>query len=589
MPFLTAKLPMIGTIRQLIDLFTPSQRRTAASMIVLMIGGMVLETLGIGLVIPAVMLLTRTDLAVKYPGLFAAFHRLGIDGPQHLIIAGMLVLVVAYGFKTLYIAWLTSRQMAFVYRVQAELSERLFVDYIHKPYTFHLQRNSSELIRNVVTATNELTLTGLVAVLILATECLVLAGISALLLVVEPLGTLIAASFLAAVGYFMNGATRRGIRSAATERQNHEAMRIRYLQQALGGVKELKLLGREQGPLRQYTPHNDASARIGRRQATLKELPKLWLELLAVSGLAILVFAIVWQGKPLNSLIPTIGMFAAAAFRLIPSLNRILGSLHYLRQSTPIIATLHTELDQASPVVLPSASDPLVLKNEITAVAIEVRYPGAANSALVGVNFRVPKGTTAGFIGESGAGKSTLVDALLGLLPLENGSILADGANIHASLGAWQASIGYVPQAIYLVDDTIRRNIAFGLPDEEIDERSIRRAVAEAQLVAFVADLPEGLDTVVGERGVRLSGGQRQRIGIARALYHNPSILVLDEATSSLDSDTEAGVMQAVDALHGEKTILIVTHRSNTLRHCDKVFRVENRSVIEVVRPTVGT
>ena len=573
---------MNTAISKLFDLFTPAQRRTAAILIVLMVGGMILETVGIGMVVPAIMLLTRDDLGSRFPRFAQAMASAGLVDRNHLVVAGMLTLAAVYTVKCFYIAWITSLQMRFVYGVQADVSRRLFISYLHKPYTFHLQRNSSELVRNVVTATNELTMTGLVAVLILSTESLVLLGISALLLYVEPVGTIVAALFLAVFGYTLNRATRLGIRRAGEAKQVHEEKRIRYLQQAMGGAKELKLLGRERGAVMQYSPPNEASAKIGQHQSTLQALPKLWLELLAVLGLVALVLTLIWQGKPIDNLTPTIGMFAAAAFRLIPSMNRILGSVQFLRYSIPTIDTLHAELGEAA--TMPDAEQPHVLEfnNEISARDISVRYPGTDTCVIENASFSISRGTTVGFIGGSGAGKSTLVDALLGLLPLDHGRIAVDGVDIQVDLRAWQHQIGYVPQTIYLTDDSIRRNIAFGLPDDEIDESAIQRALLAAQLDVFINLLPAGLDTIAGERGVRLSGGQRQRIGIARALYHNPSILVLDEATSSLDTDTENGVMQAISALHGAKTILIVTHRANTLKYCDRVIRIERNSAHEV-------
>jgi ABC-type multidrug transport system fused ATPase/permease subunit len=575
---------MMHVVHSLYRLFTPAQRRTARWLVLAMLGGMVLETLGVGMVIPAILLLTSHSLTTRFPALGQEVARLGIDTPKELMVLGMLALAALYIVKFFYLAWTASVQMRFVYRVQADMSRRLFVGYLHKPWTFHLQRNSAELVRNVVNATNELTLTGLVSMLILVTELLVLAGISALLLWIEPVATLVAAAFLAIFGYVLNKSTRTEIRRAGEARQHHEELRIRYLQQAIGGLKELKLLGREQNAAAQYAPSNAASADIGRHQATLQALPKLWLELLAVLGLVALVLTLVWQGKPVDRLVPTLGMFAAAAFRLIPSMNRILGSIQHIRFTTPTIRMLEEELGglDAEPAER-SEPVPLPFESNIVADGISVRYPDMEKFVLESASFDIARGTTVGFIGGSGAGKSTLVDALLGLLPLHGGSIRVDGVEVHADLRAWQAQIGYVPQSIYLTDDTLRRNIAFGLPDERIDEAAVRRAVAAAQLDEFVASLPAGLDTVTGERGVRLSGGQRQRIGIARALYHDPSILVLDEATSALDADTEAGVMQAIAALHGDKTILIVTHREATLRYCDRVVRITDAGVHEVV------
>jgi ABC-type multidrug transport system fused ATPase/permease subunit len=565
---------MNDAIAKLVSLFSPHQRREAVVLVLLMVGGMVMETLGIGMVVPAMVLLTQQDLATRFPEAAATLGLARFSRDQ-LVIAGMLALGAVFTVKCAYIAFVTSRQMRFVYRVQASLSRRLFVGYLYKPWTFHLQRNSAELVRNVVNATNELTMTGLVAVLLLVTEGLVLLGISLLLLYVEPVGALVAAAFLALFGYTFNRATRRGIRRAGDARQVHEEARIRQMQQSLGGAKELKLLGREESAVAQYTIDNEASAKIGQYQATLQALPKLWLELLAVLGLVVLVITLVLQGKPLDGLVPILGMFAAAAFRLIPSLNRILGSLQYLRFSIPVIDTLHAELHEPVQAPRPAAGEARPLRGEVRLDSVTVRYPEAATPAISKVDFAIAKGTTVGFIGGSGAGKSTLVDALLGLLPLEQGSIRADGEDIHADLRRWQDRIGYVPQAMFLTDDSIRRNIAFGLPDERIDDAAVQRALLAAQLDGFVQQLPEGIETVVGERGVRLSGGQRQRIAIARALYHNPEILVLDEATSSLDAETESGVMQAINALHGSKTILIVTHRSNTLAYCDRVIRIE--------------
>jgi ABC-type multidrug transport system fused ATPase/permease subunit len=571
---------MKEAILKLISLFTPRQRREAFVLVLLMVGAMLMETLGIGMVVPAMMLLTQQDMVARFPALSGLLD-LRAYSRDSVVIGGMLLLGAVFILKCFYVAFVTSRQFRFVFRVQAHVSRQLFVSYLYRPWTFHLQRNSAELVRNVINATNELTMTGLLAVLLLVTEGLVLLGISLLLLWVEPLGALFSAAFLAIFGYVFNRATRRGIRRAGDARQVHEEARIRYLQQALGGAKELKLLAREEGVIAQYTPPNEASAAIGQYGATLQALPKLWLELLGVLGLVVLVVTLVLQGKPIDGLVPTLGMFAAAAFRLIPSLNRILGSLQFLRFSIPVIDMLHTELHEPVQAPAPAgASAPL--REGVRMEGVTVRYQDAAHAAVADVDLTIARGTTVGLIGGSGSGKSTLVDALLGLLPVERGRILADGEDIHADLRRWQARIGYVPQSMFLTDDSIRRNIAFGLPDAEIDEAAVQRALQAAQLDGFVAQLPEGLDTLAGERGVRLSGGQRQRIAIARALYHNPEILVLDEATSALDAETEDGVMQAINALHGSKTILIVTHRASTLAYCDRVVRVDAGVATEV-------
>jgi ATP-binding cassette, subfamily B, bacterial PglK len=298
------------------------------------------------------------------------------------------------------------------------------------------------------------------------------------------------------------------------------------------------------------------------------------------------VFTMLAQGKDLAHIVPTLGLFVMAAFRLMPSVNRLLSAGISLGYASPVINTLHKDLQ------LPAPEPPSPINNgtppfakEICITGIGFTYPDASTPALDSLSIVIPKGQSVGFFGPSGSGKSTLVDVVLGLLTPDKGQVVVDRRSIQDNLRAWQNQIGYVPQFIYLTDDTFRRNIAFGLPNDQIDDAAIRRAVKAAQLEEFVSGLPAGLETVVGERGVRLSGGQRQRIGIARALYHDPGVLVLDEATSALDAATEREVMQSVTALHGSKTILIVAHRLSTLESCDRLYMLEQGKVSEEGTP----
>jgi ABC-type multidrug transport system fused ATPase/permease subunit len=308
----------------------------------------------------------------------------------------------------------------------------------------------------------------------------------------------------------------------------------------------------------------------------------LWLELLAVAGLATLVVTMVLRGRDMASVVPTLGLFAAAAFRLMPSINRTLGAVQSVRYGLPVVNILHAELQLAAVAPAPRKKDGATgFQNEIRLADVSYTYPAAPWPSLSHVSFSIKQGECVGFIGSSGAGKSTLVDVILGLLTPSAGRVEVDGENIEHSLRTWQDQIGYVPQSIYLTDDTLRRNVAFGLPEADIDDSAVRYAVRAAQLEEFVGSLPSGLETIVGERGIRLSGGQRQRIGIARALYHNPGVLVLDEATSSLDTPTEQGVMEAVRALQRSKTIIIVAHRLATVQYCDRLYRLEHGRIVE--------
>ncbi len=569
------------TLHKLWHMLALEQRRSAILLLVLMLVGMLLETLGIGLIIPALGVMAEGDLATRYPVLVPWLNALGNPRHDQLIIAGMSVLVGVYVIRTLFLGFLAWWQARFAFELQASISQRLFIGYLRQPYTFHLQRNSAQLINNVVTETNQFTHSGLIAGMTLLTEILVLIGISALLLVVEPLGAILVVSTLGLAGWGFNRLTHAHILRWGEMRQHHEALRIQHLQQGLGGAKDVKLLGRESDFLAQCRLHNSGIARVGQRQTALQALPRLWLELLAVIGLAALVLVMLKQGKPSEALLPTLGLFAAAAFRLMPSVSRALGAMQSVRYTLPVIDTLYSELCLLDTAKLPQRGEPLLFKNALTINKVSFRYPDAEAKTLQNISLAIPHGASVGFIGGSGAGKSTLVDIILGLLTPESGVVHVDGIDIQTQLRDWQDKIGYVPQSIFLTDDSLRRNVAFGLPNDQIDEAAVWRALRAAQLEQFVRDLPEGIDSLVGERGIRLSGGQRQRIGIARALYHDPSVLVLDEATSSLDTDTERGIINAVRALQGEKTIIIVAHRLSTVEHCNHLFRLERGQVVE--------
>ncbi|TXI95627.1 MAG: ABC transporter ATP-binding protein [Burkholderiaceae bacterium] len=565
--------------RKLWGVLRPVDRKAAVVMCLLLFVGMLLETLGVGVVVPAVALMGTVDFAVTYPFLVPVLEYFGNPSREELVISGMVCLVVVYAVKSMFLAFLAWRQACFVFDLQESLSQQLFAGYLRQEYTFHLQRNSALLIRNVIGQVGDFAHV-IQQGLLLATELFVLFGISILLLSVEPLGALLVVFSVGAAGVGFHRSTRGRIVRWGEARQHHEGLRIQHLQQGLGGAKDVILLGREDEFLDQYRKHNAGSARIGRRHTTLQALPRLILELMAVTGLAVLVLVMVLQGKSVETLLPTLGLFAAAAFRLMPSVNRVLAAVQSMRFSMPVVDTLSSELAILDDRKTPESGVVLPFCHQLTLSNISFRYPSAKTAALENVSISISKGSSVGLIGGSGAGKSTVVDVLLGLLTPTQGVVEVDGLDIRQNLRGWQDQIGYVPQSIFLTDDSLRRNVAFGLPDDQINDEAVWSALRAAQLENFVRGLPEGLDTQVGERGVRLSGGQRQRIGIARALYHDPSVLVLDEATSSLDTDTESGVMDAVRLLKGEKTLVIVAHRLSTVENCDYLYRFECGQIV---------
>lgn len=574
----------LTTIRRMYGLLAPEHRRDAWVLLGLMGIGMLMETMGVGLIIPAIALLTKSDLASTYPSLAPFLRSLGNPSQQQLLIGGMAILAGAYLVKTLFMALLIWWQMRFTYAVQVQISQRLFSIYMRQPYEFQLQRNSAQLIGNVI---NEVTVfigNGILPGLAFLTESLIAFGLCLLLIAVEPVGALIVVSVLGAASYAYSLATRDRISHWGALRQRHEGLRIQHLQQGLGGAKDVKLLGREADFLHQFSVHNLESARVGQRQSTLLQVPRLGLEMLAVWGLAVLVISMAAQGRSPESVLTTLALFSAAAFRLMPSVNRLVSALQGLRYCRPVIDLIQKELDL--PVPEESRRGPAKpFRETITLNNVTFTYSGAPRSSLKDVTLAIQRGQSVGFIGASGAGKSTLVDVVLGLLSPDSGEVLVDGGDIKRDMRNWQDQIGYVPQSIFLTDDTLRRNVAFGLPNEQIDDAAVDRAVRDAQLEEFIGTLPDGLETLVGERGVRLSGGQRQRIGIARALYHDPAVLVLDEATSSLDAGVEREVMSAVSALRGNKTILIVAHRLSTVEQCDRLYRLDAGGLAETDGP----
>jgi ABC-type multidrug transport system fused ATPase/permease subunit len=539
-------------------LLKSSERRKLVGIVFLILVGLVLETLSLGIVMPVVAILTQDDYQTRYKWLTDA---LGSPSREDLIVIVMLLMVGIYVVRSLFLLWSSWVQKGFSAALSGRLSQRLFTIYLRQPYLFHLQHNSSTLMRNSRNA-NVVVTGGIDPTLVLLTDGLVAIALFTLLIIVEPVGTMITLVAFGVGAWIFQLLTRRRIERWGDQRNLHDGMILQHLQQGLGGAKDVKVLGREREFLDQHDKHLKESLRINRVYSVLQTVPRMYMEILTIAGLAALVISMVLQKQSFTEIIPT------------------LGALQTLIYSRSIIASVYADFKLDAPddlglVTIRPFSDQLELKS------VTFQYPTANAPSLQDVSLIVRRGEAVGFVGPSGAGKSTLVDVILGLFAPTTGAVIVDGEDIQQNLRNWQNQIGYVPQSIYLTDDTLRRNVAFGLGDESIDENLVRNAIRLAQLEEFVDSLPENLDTVVGERGVRLSGGQRQRIGIARALYHNPSILVLDEATSSLDTPTEHGVMQAVQALQGSKTVIIVAHRLSTVEYCDRLYRIEASRLTE--------
>ena len=551
----------------------------------LLLIGTFFEMLGLGILLPGLGIILNPNIGNDYP-LLQPFTKLTVGLPQlQIVFWGMGSLIIVYIIKAFFLIFTTWRQSRFSASLSAQLSKELFYGYLRQPYSFHLKRNSAQMVRNIQGEVDQFSAVSQ-AVINLCIELSAIIGIAAMLLIAEPLGAIVIISFLFISGFLFYNLTKNKILEWGKKRLYHDSRISQHLIQGLGSVKYLKLLDREEYFLNNFDKHNSDKANILTKQTTLIQVPRLYLELLAVIGMAGLIIMMVLQNKSLNLLIPTIGIFVAAAFRMIPSVNRIMSSIQSIRYSGAVIDVLYNEFYLIR--LTPSeyfGTDEITFDNKIEIQNLTFCYQESDVKAINDINISILKGKMIGIIGKSGSGKSTLVDIILGFLKPSDGLVKSDGINIKQNMRVWQNYIGYVPQSIFLIDDSIRRNIAFGVPDDEIDEDAINRCIKSAQLEEYVVSLPEGLDTFVGEKGIRLSGGQRQRIGIARALYKDPPLLLLDEATSALDSATEKDVMTAVTALHGIKTILIIAHRLSTVSDCDWIYKFNKGKVEEEGTP----
>jgi ABC-type bacteriocin/lantibiotic exporter with double-glycine peptidase domain len=562
-------------------LLSAKDKRSALILLFMLLGGMLLEMLSLGLVIPMIVAITKIEVLTSNPIVSKVLVFLGRPSQTQIILFILIGLVVVYILKTCYLLFLIWRQSLFSQKISMNLSRQLFDGYLKQSYSFHLQRNSAQLYRNVLGEVDIFT-SVTQSILLLQTNISIFLAVLVSLFLIEPVGAFFVFLIIILFSLIYFRIIRKTIIRWGIKRQYHDILRSKHLMQGLGGVKDIKILGREKYFLSQFEQHNKGSFDIGVKVNVFQQAPRLLLELLAIIALSIFLITTISQGKPLYFIIPIIGVFVAAAFRLIPALSSVMSAVQTLRYATPVMDLMYEEVQSFKEKSFVEKKSNFVFESHISLEAISFKYDGSEATILDNINLVVEKNKMIGFVGESGAGKSTLVDIILGLLKVNKGQIKVDGRiDIYSNLRGWQDQIGYVPQTIYLTDDTIAKNIAFGLDEKNIDHNALNNTIKVAQLDQFIKDLPEGVETIVGERGVRISGGQRQRIGIARALYHNPSILVLDEATSSLDVDTEKWVMEAINELQYNKTIIIITHRLSTVDHCDQIYKIEKGRLSE--------
>jgi ATP-binding cassette subfamily C protein len=543
------------------------------ALIVLVSFAALLEMIGIGALYPVVRVMQDPALVHENAWLRGAWERVG-QPEVHRFFLGMLVfLLVFYLAKTLYLVCVDIFQYRFLARIQARLATRLLGSYLARPYEFHLQHNSAQLIRNVTTEMNTVLHYAMVPLVTIASESLVMLALFVLVVMVDPRAAFL---FLAIGGLLAGGfyalLRERNYRIGRRVRENI-GMMMQVAKEGLGGIKEVKVTGRENFFARVFDRHASAYGRAFSSSLIVHKLPMHVLEAVFVAMFVMVLTLLVVEGR-LGTAVSLLAVYTAAAFRVIPSLNRIMTALNLLRQGSSSLQLVMAEA-MGFAVAGPAPREGGAPMSELRIESLSYRYPGADRDAFGGVDLTIRRGEMVGFVGRSGSGKTTLIDCILGLLAPTSGRILVDGVDVRESLADWTHRIGYIPQHIFLTDASVRRNVALALDDEAISDERVWRALDAAQLGDFVRGLPEGLATPVGENGVRLSGGQRQRIGIARALYGDPSVLVMDEATSALDHETERAIVDTVAGLKGDKTMLIIAHRPSSLEACDRIVRLQ--------------
>ncbi len=573
--------------KQLLFLLTIKERKKALLLMVMILIMALLDMVGVASIVPFVAVLTNPTLIetnLILNTLFEASLKIGIENNQEfLFFLGTLVFlifIVSIFFKAL----TTYMQVRFVSMCEYSLGKRLLKEYLNQPYSWFLNRNSAELGKNILSDVGQVIGYGIKPCLELMAKSMIAAGLIALLIFVDPkLSFIIALSLGGAYGlvfYFI----RKYVNMIGKKRLKNNELRFLAINESFGAAKEIKAGGLEEIYIESFSKPALIFAKTNAFAMIVALLPRYILEVIAFGGILLLILYMMTQSSDFNSFLPILSLYIFAGYRLMPALQEIYNSLVQLTFVSPALKKLYNDLNELNlQNINQNKKETLTFEKNITLNKVNYHYPNSSRATLKDISINIPAKTKVGFIGPTGSGKTTIVDIILGLLIPQNGTLEIDGKVVtNKNLRAWQRSIGYVPQNIFLTDDTIASNIAFGVEQKNIDQGAVEKVAKTANLHEFVMnELPKKYQSIIGERGIRLSGGQRQRIGIARALYHNPKVLVLDEATSALDNFTELEVMDAINNLGNDITVILIAHRLNTVKNCDIIFKLEKGNLID--------
>nr|WP_297705424.1 ABC transporter ATP-binding protein [uncultured Butyrivibrio sp.] len=580
------KISLLAKIRFIFD---KKQKGQLVVLAVLILIGGIFETLGVSMMLPVVSIILNPDALHesinKVPVLKNIVDTFGLQDDKRMAITLLLIMIILFVVKNLYLLFLVHKQNDFISHARNDMISRVLREFLNRPYEDYLGADIPTVFR--ITDSDIPRLFNLMlALLQLCTELVVSVSLGLVLLRVNWSMTVMIVLVLIVLTIINTKLLKPKLNDIGRVSQEIQSRIAKWRIEAIYGLKDVKVLNRQDFFIRNYYESGKVGADLSRNYAVLNSVPRSMIETVFMAVVLLFILVYIARGGDATLLLPQLTAFGVAAIRIMPSANRIntyITEIAYNQYSLDYVYNNLTESMKTDKAMRAErsaiAGPPLKLQKEIELKNITFAYPDAESNIFTDANMLVPKGKSVGIMGASGAGKSTIVDILLGLLHIQGGEILCDGTNVFSNYDSWLAQIGYIPQTIYMVDESIRDNIAFGIDSDKIDEDRIWEVMEEAQLADFVRTLPEGLDTKIGDRGVRLSGGQRQRIGIARALYHNPEILVFDEATSALDNETEAAVMEAINSFHGKKTMVIIAHRLNTIANCDLIYEVSNEKI----------
>ena len=572
---------MLQIIKKLGVLLDKKQKTTMAGLIVLMVIGAFLQTAGVGLLVSVVNVVIDPEAVANSDIANMFFEMIGSRNEKAFSLTVMVLLILTFIVKNVFLYVQQKLTLAFVYTNQFRTSERMMCNYLRRGYEFYLNADTAVVQRSITSDVNNM------YALILALLQLLSDGVVSLFIVTycfmtNGLMTAILAFVLIVLLLVIKKVLKPIMYKAGKDNQDYYSGLFKWISQTVQGVKEVKITCKEQYFVSEYRKCGKGYVDAVQKYSLYNNIPKLLIESVCIITMVAFMMVMVLMDVPAEEMMNIFSTLAAAAFILLPSVNRINNQINSIAYFEPFFMGVSDNLqdeisgDKTDMTFATDEEEKLPIHESIELKDITYAYPNTDRLIFDHADLKIPVGASVGIVGTSGAGKSTVVDILLGLLEVKEGTICADGEDVKPNYRKWLKNVGYIPQMIFMLDDTIRKNVAFGVPDDKIDEERLWAVLKEAQLDEFIKTLPEGLDTGIGERGIRLSGGQRQRIGIARALYNNPEVLILDEATSALDNDTEAAIMESINRLHGKKTLIIIAHRLQTIEKCDIVYRVEN-------------